>query len=438
MSRGARTRALVGKARKKFSKRKKSGCQKCKQSTTDCPKAGKLGNLSKHYESGKRGSDAISSGKNDAGGRSYGAYQIASRTGKMHEFIEYSRKHNPKVYQALSAAGGASAAIEGTKTFQDAWLGLAKDESFLDYQHEFIKATNYDPVERDLQSRHGLDLSQRSAALRDVVWSVAVQHGQASARTFKRKGKLVDGPLEGALKGKDVTNMSDRELIDAIYDYRANKYWPKEKESRYKKERECALKALDDEQPPFQIPANITIEGDEEFKKKTQRDLKKISSTESGRKLLESIGRSGKKLRIHSDNGEGNWAWTDPEPNSVLDPGYLRADGSAGPAANAEVGYSPDRTGLGDQEPYTGVSWAHPPNRPADVGLFHELVHADDIMYGRLDYRDGVNVGPMAGTPIDNSELRAAGLPPYDGANAPPYSENSYRRESGLPARTFY
>jgi hypothetical protein len=107
------------------------------------------------------------------------------------------------------------------------------------------------------------------------------------------------------------------------------------------------------------------------------------------------------------------------------------------PAADAQVGYNPDRTSLSGPpgSPYNTANWAQSPNRPADVGLYHEMVHSDDIMQGKLDNTQGTNLGPKAGTPIDNSELRAAGLGPYSGSD---YSENTYRSDRGLPARTFY
>ena len=72
-------------------------------------------------------------------------------------------------------------------------------------------------------------------------------------------------------------------------------------------------------------------------------------------------------------------------------------------------------------------------NRPADVGLSQELGHADDMMYGKIDMSMGKNTGPQAGNPVAKAELRAVGL---DGDYA--YSENAYRKERGLPERTFY
>lgn len=186
----------------------------------------------------------------------------------------------------------------------------------------------------------------------------------------------------------------------------------------------------------------ITIEGTPEFQAKAVRDLNQIASTPSGKKLLASMQDSGKQCRIHIDtqpNGTpGNWAWTDPPPPAGANPpGYLKSGGSAGAAANTEIGYDPDRTSLSGPpgSPYNSANWAQSPNRPADVGLYHEMVHSNDMSHGRLDDTQGTNVGPMAGTPIDNSELRAAGLPPYDNSD---YSENTYRTDRGLPNRTFY
>ncbi len=174
----------------------------------------------------------------------------------------------------------------------------------------------------------------------------------------------------------------------------------------------------------------ITIKGTPEFQAKTVRDLNTIKGTKSGRQLLRSIDASGRTVTVVHDGGKGNSAT-----------GYgdvsLSAQGERGAGGNVKVAYDPDRTSLATPgSPYETAVWAQPPNRPADVGLFHELVHADDMAYGRLDDTMGTNLGPVAGDPIEHSELRAAGLPPYDVGEA--YTENVYREERGLPARTFY
>lgn len=256
---GARSRALTERAQKKFSKHKKKGCQACAVAKENCPKPGKLGELSRHYESGSRASKAIGYDKN--GGWSYGTSQIASNVGKMSKFLKYAESSSPGVFTALQAAGGDPAARAGSSAFQSAWLKLAEDESFADVQHGFIKSQNYDPVADDLNSRYGLDLDKHSAALRDVVWSTAVQHGEASGRQYRgRKGQMVDGILKKTFDGKDVSNMSEEELINAIYDERAaersdgrlvhfsDPAVQKGVKARFKHERECALKALRAEQ----------------------------------------------------------------------------------------------------------------------------------------------------------------------------------------------
>ena len=193
---------------------------------------------------------------------------------------------------------------------------------------------------------------------------------------------------------------------------------------------------------------SIIIEGTPEFRRETVRDLNIIASTESGQNLISSIESSGRTMRIHSDEGGGPWAWTDPPPSpgDPNPPGYLRLDGTPGTPADTEVGHDPDLDRI-TGHPYNTATWAQPPNMPSDDALFHEMVHADDMMHGRLDSNMGVNTGVRAGQPVPNSELRAVGLPPYQNE---PYSENAYRAERrrypssltndtrGLELRDFY
>ncbi|MFO0627511.1 MAG: PAAR domain-containing protein [Polyangiales bacterium] len=53
----------------------------------------------------------------------------------------------------------------------------------------------------------GLDFSQRSATLRDVLWSTAVQHGGGGATNVFRR----------ALAGTDGATVSDQEIIQRVY-----------------------------------------------------------------------------------------------------------------------------------------------------------------------------------------------------------------------------
>lgn len=216
-----------------------------------CPKAGELGTLSAHYESGNHGAAAI--GYDNTGGWSYGKYQIATLTGTMDDFLDYVQTNAPAVYKALNQAGGSDAATKGTPAFKKAWTDLAADSSFATVQHDFIKATHYDLLVAKIKQDTGLDVATRSAALRDVVWSVAVQHGpQATV-------------ISTALKHKTPASTTDEQIIDAIYDQRESKvtnkdgvrvlrYFPKSTEDvqkgvedRFKKERFCAKQMLKEE-----------------------------------------------------------------------------------------------------------------------------------------------------------------------------------------------
>ncbi len=51
----------------------------------------------------------------------------------------------------------------------------------------------------------GLDINSRSSVLQDVAWSTAVQHGPTN------------NIFETALAGKDVSKLSDAEIIKLVY-----------------------------------------------------------------------------------------------------------------------------------------------------------------------------------------------------------------------------
>jgi hypothetical protein len=216
--------------------------------TFQCPKAGKLGALSAHYESGDRGSAAI--GYDNIGGWSYGKYQIETINGTMKDFLKYAEGNAPDTSKKLVAAGGYDAALAGKETFKKAWIDLAAKDDFTDLQHNFIQARNYDPLVAKVKADCNLDVTVHSAALRDVVWSIAVQHGPG-AKVISR-----------ALQGKSMARMTDEEIIDAIYNERERTkagahggrvlfYFPKSTAdvqksvlSRFERERFCAKQML--------------------------------------------------------------------------------------------------------------------------------------------------------------------------------------------------
>lgn len=130
-------------------------------------------------------------------------YQFSSTQGSAQEFVDGLRDTHPEYHAALDGL------TPGTPEFGEAWRELAArdPEGFAAAQHDAIEPSHYEPQLRATEARlPGIDIANRSDAVRDVLWSTAVQHG---GRT--------DDIVERAVAGRDVTTMTDAELVRAIY-----------------------------------------------------------------------------------------------------------------------------------------------------------------------------------------------------------------------------
>lgn len=170
-----------------------------------------IGALSERYESGGRGPGTVSSGAGDPGGVSYGTYQLAGNMNRPQAFLanEGSRW--------AAEFGGAR---PGTAAFTAAWRDIAarEPEAFEAAQHDYIQRTHYQVQADQVQTQTGVDVTTRSAALRDVVWSTSVQHGpetQVVARAMANVQAQGVTPADG--------ETYDRALINAIYDERGRR-----------------------------------------------------------------------------------------------------------------------------------------------------------------------------------------------------------------------
>lgn len=164
-----------------------------------------LGKLSERYESGGRGPGTVSTGKGDPGGVSYGTYQLASKIGRADEFV---KRYYPNEFAGLKG---------GTAEFTKKWKELAaKDPKGLHRnEHAFIKETHYDPQARKLARDLGLDVAKRSLALRDVVWSTAVQHGPNTG--------IIVTAVKPLLAKMAIARVTDEEIIRVVYAERGRK-----------------------------------------------------------------------------------------------------------------------------------------------------------------------------------------------------------------------
>lgn len=208
-------------------------------SATGAALLGQIGALSRAFESNGRPA-AIGRDKN--GGFSYGQYQLACRPGTMSAYLAFLSSRYPALAQPLTQAGGPDGAAAGSAAFQAAWRTLADQAEFAESQQDFIAQTHYQPFVKHLRDALGLDVAQRSAALRDVAWSVAVQHGASNA-IFDAALKPLGRPLP----------VDDAALINAIYDERSkvDRYFSQSTAdvreavaSRLRQERQLALNAF--------------------------------------------------------------------------------------------------------------------------------------------------------------------------------------------------
>ena len=208
-----------------------------------------LGSLSSKYETGGRGPGTVSSGVGDAGGVSYGSYQMTSkpRGGTVARFIADAAVPWRARFAGLNP---------GSPEFSAEWKLLATEapDPFFEAQHAFIKRTHFDPLVGKIIAQHGLVVTLRSNALQDVIWSTAVQHGPNTPVVHRAIQNLGGG---GAAEPADREH--DRRLIVAIYAERGRRnadgnlvYFSKNSQAvqdgvarRFRDEERDALRMLD-------------------------------------------------------------------------------------------------------------------------------------------------------------------------------------------------
>lgn len=206
------------------------------------PEESGLGRLSARFESGGEGIAAIGYDRN--GGTSYGKYQIASRVGSMKSFLGFLDSEAPDLAQRLRKAGPANT---GSRRggMPDAWRAIAKEqpERFEELQEAFIRESHYKPAMESIVARTGLEADSLSPAMREVIWSTAVQHGPAgAARIFERADDLSGRPEDAAY---------ERRLISNVYKLRAGQFGSSTTQvrqavrSRFREEQQLALNMLD-------------------------------------------------------------------------------------------------------------------------------------------------------------------------------------------------
>lgn len=200
-----------------------------------------IGRLSAKFESGSDGIAAI--GYDSTGGTSYGKFQIASRVGTMKSFLSFLDAQAPDLAKRLRGAGPANT---GSRRggMPNEWRQIAREqpERFEKLQEDFVIESHYKPALNAIEQRTGLSAANISPAMREVIWSTAVQHGPAgAARIFERAD---------AMSGKSSESAYERKLINNVYSVRAGQFGSSSKQvrqavlNRFREEKQLALNML--------------------------------------------------------------------------------------------------------------------------------------------------------------------------------------------------
>jgi len=156
----------------------------------------------------------------------------------------------------------------------------------------------------------------------------------------------------------------------------------------------------------------VAAGSDASFADRVYSDLDALRSIPSGRRLLGDLDRTGHSTTIRATDG-GN-ATGYPNPADRLMTGNNTVNGAG---TDSTIDYNPSLIDLG-----SGNAWSA---RPPIVGLFHEMVHAENAGNGSM---------PTGNTDgARNRERIAVGLPiDHDGNAATPRIQPNANTENGL------
>ncbi|HWR09891.1 hypothetical protein [Sporomusa sp.] len=170
----------------------------------------RIGELSAKYESnGNPGT--VSTGWGDAGGISYGCYQLATNTGSVDSFVCWLKEQGHPYGDMLSTHPA------GSPMFSATWKYCAENDAggFVQLQHDYIQYAYYDPAVAALRAAY-FNIENHHAIMQDIVWSRTVQYGTGNIVELFELGVKSIGYEN--LSYVDAPNF-DAELIRAIYSF---------------------------------------------------------------------------------------------------------------------------------------------------------------------------------------------------------------------------
>lgn len=263
---------------------------------TDSMLSGEIGMLSAKHESGKKGSSAV--GYDRTGGTSYGKYQIASAKNKygkstFDSFLSWveTQPGGQEVAERLRAAGVSNTGRRIGRVPTE-WRQLVKEGKMGNFEHEFIKATHYDPAYNGIKDSEFKARIDKSKALRDVMWSTAVQHSGVRAAQMFNKAYSKD--------------KSDIEIIKDIYADRS---------TRFKSSKENIRQSVWNRFKQEQAEAIAMINRDEELKR--QMSIPPGHSSHGKEVIAEASAQAGTEAQKRLDVGsKSTTKYSQPQESS--------------------------------------------------------------------------------------------------------------------------
>jgi len=185
-----------------------------------------LGAIAALFESGDKGIAAI--GFDRTGGTSYGKYQISSRAGTMNRFLGYLSERAPDLAARLRNAGPANTgSTQGRMPAEWARIASENPEKFERLQTDFIKMDHYQPAREKILERTGVDIEAAKPALREALFSTAVQHGASgAARIFNQAIDkfLGHGRTQQTADAAGGVKGLEQALVSEVYNRRQNQF----------------------------------------------------------------------------------------------------------------------------------------------------------------------------------------------------------------------
>lgn len=241
----------------------------------------KLGTVSAMFEGGKgsQGYATVSNTTGDAGGASYGKYQYSAASGGLSAFLN-----------ATGYSKNFKGVKPGTKEFEARWQQMAQDPKFNQAQDDYAVKKYYGGQLGMVKQDLGVDLSGRGRSVQEALMSTGVQYGDMRIASQ-------------ALKGMDVSKMSDEDIVNAIQDRKARGVFSGDFKSSSADVQKSVAKRIEDERGVLNkiARAGTNVDG---IKSDGKTAYNNAETTELARRSAKSSKQQPQVVAVNAGGGQ--------------------------------------------------------------------------------------------------------------------------------------